>query len=107
MLLETKKNMLQPNFYEVIHSDSDMKQAVFSFRDKYRALISSLIADSMPKKSLNDNYIKDAAIAFLGLMFAFEIELMYRQNDFNIEEIKERIVDIFMNGIGSKVSQGT
>ncbi len=107
MLLETKKDMLQPNFYEVIHSDSDMKQAVFSFRDKYRALIGSLIADSMPKKSLNDNYIKDAAIAFLGLMFAFEIELMYRQNDFNIEEIKERIVDIFMNGIGSKVSQGT
>lgn len=103
-LFEAKKDMLQSNFHEIIHSDKEMKKTVFSFRDKYRDLIGSLIADSMSKKSPNDNYIKDVSTAFLGLMFAFEMELMHRKKDFKIEELSERIVDIFMNGIKGNIS---
>ncbi len=59
-----------------------------------------MLAESIDDPSLEPDYFRDSAIAFTGLVRAFEMEIMLGRTDLDLEILPERVVRLFLDGVG-------
>lgn len=99
-LAKARKDFRDLNVNEVMICDPVFKKKVLIFREKCIRTIASALAESAGDNRLSRDYYRDAAIAFIGLLHAFDPELIdSSEQELDKEHLPQRIVSLFLEGL--------
>ncbi len=98
-LAKVRKDFRGLNVNEVLVCDPIFHKKVLIFREKCVRTIATALADSGSGDRLSRDYYRDAAIAFIGLLHAFDPELVGNEQELDIERLPQRIVSLFLDGL--------
>ena len=98
-LAKVRQNFRGLNVNEVLVCDPIFKKKVIIFREKAIRTIASALAESAGNDRLSRDYYRDAAVAFIGLLHAFDPELTDgSEQEPDMEHLPQRIVSLFLEG---------
>ncbi|MGB9812919.1 MAG: TetR/AcrR family transcriptional regulator [Thermovenabulum sp.] len=78
--------------------DENTMKWIYDRKTKVISLISKIIAENTEKTPQNVNDINLAAYCFFGMMISVIQEKVFHNREFDIEEVSEKIVNIFLRG---------
>lgn len=114
-LFKSRRDLAWLNVHETIMQDPAFQKVLLEFRSRYMELVVSILAGSRSaletaggrcdQVSTNGSAknLREAAIAFIGLVNGFNIEMVIGRGDPDLSALSERIADLFLNGFANSV----
>ncbi len=103
LFFESNRNLAGLNVQEIIFSDAEFKKKLMAFRVRLTSLVAEALRASPECESADDEFIGDAAIAFFGLLHAYQMEIMHGHGEKvpprSTGDLPERLVSLFMRGL--------
>jgi AcrR family transcriptional regulator len=110
-LFEARCDLTNLSIHEMVMADREFQKALLDFRNQYTQLVVSILAgqEYVPATTslgqvdkefpLNgDDRLREAAVAFIGLIHGFNIRMLTSRYDIDISLLSERIVNLFLKG---------
>ena len=103
LFFESNRDLAGLNVQEVIFSDAEFRKKLMAFRIRLTSLVAKALRASSECPSADKRFIDDAAIAFFGLLHAYQMEIVSGHGDNapppSTGDLPERLVSLFMRGL--------
>lgn len=103
LFFESNRDLAGLNVQEVIFSDAELKKKLMAFRIRLTFLVAEALRVSPECGSADEEFVGDAAIAFFGLLHAFQMEIICGHEKKvpprSTGDLPEKLVSLFMRGL--------
>ena len=103
LFFESNRDLAGLNIQEVIFSDPEFKKKLMAFRVRLTSFVAEALRASPECDAADKRFIDDAAIAFFGLLHAYQMEIMHGHREQvpprSTGDLPERLVSLFMRGL--------
>ncbi len=103
LFFESNRDLAGLNVQEIIFSDAELKKKLIAVRVRLTSLVAQALRTSPECESADEEFVDDAAIAFFGLLHAYQMEIMHGHEEKvpprSTGDLPERLVSLFMRGL--------